>query len=273
MGSALQCGDLRRRKNREKTRSMDFVRYLLFWHCLLVLTFSQRLDSPNGILIIGGNSGFALNYKSVEFWSPSDPDEESCSLYDYPRGIKYGPTANLVSSQVVVCYDESCEIFNGGEWSRLTTTRSRRLWHSSAVQDDERILLIGGKYSNSSTEWISVDGSPSQPGPFDVRHGSSHCTIQLSSNVIVLTGGIRTRNLVTRYKMTGNGDETPLTSMNRGRDSHACGVYRDASGQQVRRLSINLILMIMMIFKMTDHCDERHLHHQGWRIQIDKNSH
>ena len=147
-----------------------------------------------------------------------------------------GPTANLVSGQLVNCYGYSCEIFNGGgEWTHLVNTSSTRYYHSSAVKDDNRILLIGGRDS-SSTEWISVDGSPSQPGPFDVRHGSAHCTIQLSSDLIVVTGGGDTFDLVTSYQLTGNGDKTPLTPMNQGRAAHACGVYQDAGGQQVRRL-------------------------------------
>ena len=90
--------------------------------------------------------------------------------------------------------------------------------------------------SSAPTEWISMDGSLSQSGPFDVRHGSDHCTIQLSSDLIVVTGGEDTGKLVTSYHLTGNGDETPLTPMNQRRDSHACGVYQDAGGQQVRRL-------------------------------------
>ena len=147
-----------------------------------------------------------------------------------------GPTANLVSGQLVACYGDSCEIYNGGgEWTHLVDTNSTRVYHSSAVKDDDRILLIGGRDS-SSTEWISVDGSPSQPGPFDVRHGYGHCTIQVSSDLIVVTGGDYTWDLVTSYQLTGNGDETPLTPMNQGRYSHACGVYQDAGGQQVRRL-------------------------------------
>jgi len=225
------------------------MRYLLFWLCQLVLTSSQRLDSPDGILVIGGHSESAE--QSVEFWSPSNPEEGSCQLNDYPRYMGEGPTANLVSGQLVACNKDSCEIFNGkqvehkykgSKWGRLTSTRSRRREQSSAVIGDDRILLIGGHYSNS-TEWISVDGSPSQPGPFDVRHGEAHCTIQLSSNLLVITGGDRVAqdgtglagigNLVTSYNMNGNGEETPLTSMNQGRWHHACGVYRDAGGHQV----------------------------------------
>lgn len=168
--------------------------------------------------------------RRVEFWSPSDPEEGSCQLNDYPRAM-YEPTANLVSGQLVACQEDSCEIYNGGgEWKHLADTISTRSWHSTAVRE-ERLLLIGGYYS--STEWISVDGSPSQPGPFHVRHERRHCTVQVSSNLILLTGGQGTYDIVTSYQITGNGDETPLTPMNRGRYGHACGVYQDAGGQQV----------------------------------------
>ena len=111
-------------------------------------------------------------------------------------------------------------------------TSSTRKYHSSAVKED-RILLIGGGYSRS-TEWISVDGSPSQPGPFDVRHGYHHCTAQLSADSIVVTGGYDTEEYVTEYKLS-DGKETLLTPMVQGRWGHACGVYQDAGGQQVRR--------------------------------------
>ena len=128
-----------------------------------------------------------------------------------PWTMYYDPTANLVSGQLVACMDDSCEIYNGGgEWQRVVDTSSRRELHSSAVREDEkRILLIGGQYSRS-TEWISVDGSPSQPGPFRARNWGEHCTIQLSSDLIVLTGGDGIGDYVTEYNLSGNGDETPL---------------------------------------------------------------
>jgi len=200
-------------------------------------TNTSAVAEDIGILVIGGWS----SSQSIEFWS--NPEEGSCQLNDYPRAMKYGPTANLVSGQLVACSEDSCEIYNGGgEWNHLADTSSKRWYHTSAVkEDDDRILLIGGYYSNS-TEWISVDGSPSQPGPFHVRHGPRHCTIQVSSDLVLVTGGgagagagapEETYHWVTRYHLSGNGDETPLTPMKQGRYDHACGVYQDADGQQV----------------------------------------
>merc|ERR1719289_486722 len=115
-----------------------------------------------------------------------------------------GPTANLVSGQLVACQVDTCEHYNGRWWNEFTETRSTRTDHTSAVKED-RILLIGGSRSRS-TEWIPVDGSPSQPGPFAVRHESSHCTIQLSADIILVTGGVGTEEYVTEYDLS-NGYE------------------------------------------------------------------
>jgi len=206
-------------------------------------TNTSAVAEDIGILVIGGWS----SSQSIEFWS--NPEEGSCQLNDYPREM-YSPTANLVSGQLVACYGHSCEIYNGGgEWTHLVDTLHQPTHHSSAVKDDrpryllppkdDRILLIG----DPLTEWISMDGSPSQPGPYYGRHGQRHCTIQLSSNLIVLTGGEFTGHFVTRYRLSegGYGDPTPLGPMNNDgfmdeRYGHACGVYQRAGGQQVRRL-------------------------------------
>ena len=148
--------------------------------------------------------------------------------------MKYGPTTNFVAGQLIACYWDSCEKYNGNDnsWTKIADTRSTRYWHSSA-QHEDRILLIGGRVS-SSTEWISTNGGEAQIGPWVVRHGESHCTIQVSSDLIVVTGGYRTFDYVTEYQLTGDATETVMTSLINGREAHACGVYREAGGQQVR---------------------------------------
>ena len=205
-------------------------------HCYLMIDSCSRL-SP-GILVIGGHPSSASN--TVEFWSAANPEEGGCQLSNYPRYMDGGQTVNFVAGQLVACYENTCEIFNGGKWDHLVDTRSERTSHSSAVKES-RILLIGGfGWDSSSTEWISVDGSPSQPGPFNVRHSWAHCTIQLSADLIVVTGGVETSDYVTEYQLTGDGNVTPLTPMVQGRWDHACGVYQGAGGQQVRRMLLAL---------------------------------
>ena len=138
--------------------------------------------------MIGGFSG---EYKAVEFWSSANPEQESCVLNDYPRDIRSGPTVNLVSGRLVACMEDTCEIYQEGSWHHLQRTTVTRYYHSSATTE-EAVLLIGGYSDDSSdhaehtTEWIAVDGAAVQPGPFNVRHGPRHCTIQLSSDIIVV---------------------------------------------------------------------------------------
>ena len=212
---------------------------------------TMMLSQFPGILVIGGE--LSTVDQSVEFWSPAD--NESCVLKDYPRNMFAGPTVNLVSEELVACYRDSCDIYNNGEWNHLVDTRERRKEHSSAVKDD-RLLLIGGRYS-SSAEWIPTDGSPSQPGPFDIRHGFWHCTLQISTEIIIVTGGAFTESYVTEYHLNGDGNETPLTPMTQRRRVHACGVYRGAGGEQVRRVC-NFNFDSISMVPITNHHHHQH---------------
>ena len=72
-----------------------------------------------------------------------------------------------------------------------------------------------------------------QIGPWLVRHGRSHCTIQVSSDLIVVTGGEYTFDYVTEFQLTNDATETVMTPMTNGRSGHACAIYREAGGQQV----------------------------------------
>ena len=193
-----------------------------------------------GILVIGGMT----SPRSVEFWwevpphPHPDPEQANCLLGDYGRDLNQGATVDFVSGHLVACYSESCEIYREGAWQHLQNTLEMRLYHSSATTEDS-VLLIGGYSGTGSTEWIPVDGSPSQAGPFHVRHGIGHCTIQLSTNTIVVTGGQgdggSTLDYVTEYQLT-TGQETLLQPLQQPRYGHACGVYQGVGGEQVNKM-------------------------------------
>ena len=85
-----------------------------------------------------------------------------------------------------------------------------------------------------------LDGTSSL-GPFEVAHGFGHCTIQVSPDTIVVTGGVSAedgtgQDWVTSYKLT-DGSETISRGLIQGRAYHACGAYHDAGGQQVRTVT------------------------------------
>ena len=175
-------------------------------------------------------SSLPANAKSFEFWSAADPEHKSCILNDIPRDLNWGPTLNLVSSRMIVCLYDKCKVYQEGSWQEFQNLTVGRSYHSSVTIEDA-LLLIGGS-GTWSTAWIFVNGSASKPGPFEIRHGFSHCTIQVSDDVLVVTGGADTEYYATKYHLA-DGSETPLISMRQPRADHACGIYQDTSGQQV----------------------------------------
>ena len=184
-----------------------------------------------GILFLGGFS----STQSAEFWSAADPEQGSCVLNNYARQMDT-PTVNLISGRLVACYGvhsrSTCEIYQEGSWQHLQNTTAARTYHSSVATEDA-VLLIGGDYSGGTTEWIPLNGSAAQPGPFTHRHGDRHCTIKISADIIVVTGGWGSNDYVTEYQLA-DGTETNLTALRQPRFGHACGVYQDIHDQQVR---------------------------------------
>ena len=151
-----------------------------------------------------------------------------------------GPTVNLISGRLVACYTQQCDIFQDGEWRFLQNTSYYRTQPSSAAMDNS-FLLIGGLVHGAptnTTELIPIDGSPSCPGPIMVNHGQLHCTIQVSADVIVVSGGsgagAEVFDRVTEYQLSPANQERPLTKMLGPRCWHACAVYQNAAGQKVQ---------------------------------------
>ena len=185
--------------------------------------------------MLGGENSAAG--QSVEFWSTEDPVEASCTMNNYPRVMMDDPTVNLVSDRLVGCSYDTCEVYRNGSWQHLQDTLHTRRAHSSATTDDA-VLLIGGTESEETTEWIPVDGSPAHPGPFNIRHGYYHCTIQVNALTIVVTGGYHlqySQDYVTEYHLNDT-TETPLTPLLQPRYYHACGFYQNSNNQQVREI-------------------------------------
>ena len=145
--------------------------------------------------------------------------------------MEYGPTMNFISGQLVACYTKSCDVYRGGNWEHLVDLDLGRDG-SSSVQHNGRILLVAG-YGRRDSVWVSLDGSPTEPGPA-IRHGEWHCTIQVSNDIFIVTGGRHTDELVTEYNLSA-GTEIQLNNIEK-RSDHACGAYQDANGQQVRNL-------------------------------------
>jgi hypothetical protein len=144
------------------------------------------------------------------------------------------PTVDTVEGRVLACYMDGCLELTGSGWEAGPSTLHSRQHHTSAVTA-EGLLLVGGAGSPTTTELLPAEGGPAREG-FTLQPGRQyHCSIQLSADTIVLTGGYRTESLVTEHSGLGTGGEVTtreLPALLTPQYDHACGVYT-VGGTQV----------------------------------------
>ena len=174
-----------------------------------------------GLLVLGGGG----TRRSVELWSP----EVTCSLPDLSRDMLY-PSVNFIRDTIVACYGDSCDKLQEGAWVKMADTLQVRSYHTSEVISD-KILLIGGAYSYTTTELVTVSGQ-SVKG-FSLDPGSyGHCSVKISDSTVVLIGGEYTWARVTEYSgIGGQVTSRELPDLLTGRWHNACGHYMDGEIQ------------------------------------------
>ena len=206
-----------------------------------------------------------MTYDYIQFWSVGNPGA-TCTLTSSPW--RFGEkTLNVVSGQLVACECYVpigcyyCYTYVQGNWTEVASechwSDSRKRSTLTSAVYDGRLLLIREQdpifmiehddWYNTTTTWIPLDGSPPQQGPFHNRHGYHHCTIQVSPDTIVVTGGTdddypgesgsypgngNVEIFVTEYKLT-DGTRSFVPNLPKPLWKHACGSYRDQDGHQV----------------------------------------
>jgi hypothetical protein len=117
-----------------------------------------------------------------------------------------GLTADTVEGRVLASYNDSSLELPGSGWEARARTLHNRSFHTSAVTA-EGLLLLGGLDSPDTTKLLPADGGPSRES-FTLQPGrQDHCSIQVSADTIVLTGGLYTESLVTELSGLGNVGE------------------------------------------------------------------
>ena len=150
--------------------------------------------------MVGGNGADT----SAEVWAPP-PEETHCTLPDLPSDT-YSPTVDTVEGRILACYRDNCLELTGTGWEAGPSTLHSRSFHTSAVTA-EGLLLVGGNDSPTTTELLPGEGGLAREG-FPLQPGrTGHCSIQLSADTIVLTGGAVTGSLVTEHSGLATGGE------------------------------------------------------------------
>ena len=95
-----------------------------------------------------------------------------------------------------------------------------------------------GTTPQNTTEYISIEDGTSLEGPQMVYARDGHCSIQVDSSTIILTGGATNPdativNFVVQYSQLGVNEQstsTELSPMKKARALHACGQFKRSKG-------------------------------------------
>ena len=124
----------------------------------------------------------------------------------------------------VSCLESTCSQLTPSGWESLGATLHPRTSHTTALTT-QGLLLVGGAGSPNTTELMDLETGQSREG-WSLEPGRQyHCSIQLSSDLVVLTGGYRTETVVSQHSglAEGRGEGGKLPSLGTGRQVHACG--------------------------------------------------
>ena len=133
-----------------------------------------------------------------------------------------------------------CVQFSNGIWSNISSPlqlRERSFFTSAVIGN--YILLEGGWSSctetiDNSTTYVHANGNDTFEGPPMTRTRQLHCSIQVDSSTIVLTGGVgmassgHAMSSVVQYSQLAVGKSPTsreLPDLNRARAAHACGWF------------------------------------------------
>ena len=149
-----------------------------------------------------------------------------------------------------------CVQFSNGIWSNISSSlqlRERSFFTSAVIGN--YVLLEGGydldrsstNMTYSSTIYVDAKGNDTFEGPPMTRTRQLHCSIQVDSSTIVLTGGtsasdtnpIKPMSSVVQYSQLAVGKRptsTELPDLNRARANHACGCFKLPNGKNFEKV-------------------------------------
>jgi len=184
-----------------------------------VLQINEENNIPDSqvIILAGGKD----DYRSVEALNADG--SPLCTLADLPDDrVAHKMEGDLLCGGYYPETKTSCIYYHEGQWktnnwSLLYRRDGHTLWKRS-----DGIQLLGGRPFPLGNTSEVVTSSGSHKG-FDLKYDTlDACAIPVEDFVII-TGGARTKTIVTKYDMLGNDEDLP--NLNVGRRSHGCGKF------------------------------------------------
>jgi len=200
---------------------------------------------PRGgmVIVAAGGSG---GVDSVEAWFPGEIGS-LCRLPPLPstywdHSMDWVPGRGLVlcggrSAEGIekICYNLAP---GAPTWTHLVDAVLERSGHTSVVNEDGDLLLLGGTALYRHTKGTDIivlggDVVPEAHQGLDLADkAAGHCTIKTGPNKMVVIGGTYSMNKVVEYDLN-SGETRELPNLLTGRNGHACAAFNDPSGNQV----------------------------------------
>ena len=208
----------------------------------MTLTYKTVLKihfSGSVILVVGGRDD-RRNYQNDSQLSSLT---RSCSnLQNYPIAMRHA-TGAIVSGHPIICGGKSTgtschsECYHhskvSNSWNFLTNMTTIRT-ASASVPVNDKLWILGGYNSVNilaTTEYVSLIGDASQPGPDLPSPRAGHCVVKLSNGQVILLGshdrdGDAEQKSVFIFDPDAETFEQSLPSMMYKRSSAGCTVFK-----------------------------------------------
>ena len=184
--------------------------------------------SGSVIMVVGGSYHNDAQLSSLS---------RSCSnLQNYPIAIR-SATGAIVSGNPMICGGLSygskhseCYQHNKAinSWKFVTNMTTER-YFSASVPVNNKLLVLGGwdgKNDLATTEFVSPDGDPSQPGPDLPAPRSLHCAVTLSNGGVMLIGGEPDEKSVIIFHPNTNEFDQSLPPLIFERTHFGCAAFK-----------------------------------------------
>ena len=151
-------------------------------------------------MIIGGEEDSDENpYNGTQIVNLSNQTRSCNNLAEYPIAV-FSATGAFVSSHLIICGGKSARTSRHSEcyhhskasnsWNFLTNMTTIRT-DSASVPVNDKLWILGGYNSVNilaTTEYVSLIGDASQPGPDLPSPRAGHCVVKLSNGQVILLG-------------------------------------------------------------------------------------
>jgi len=192
---------------------------------LTTTTKSAITTEEDAVLIVGGTE------KSSEVFFPRTSTSCIVEDYEFPGGVRYH-TLNTLGEKTILCGGEnstggiSAECYeltpnSPTAWTKYADLNNAKHLHIT-WESSQGLVITGGWQSHRTSELVNGDLS------FPIHSTRRSCGItDTETDSVIVTGGCcgSENNKVFRYYLNGLIEELP--TMNRGRQFHGCGSFKD----------------------------------------------